>query len=367
MVRCLEHGGCERDLTKIAVGLNRTRFTPHVGVFREGGARTTELQAAGVPIIRFPVESFVNSSVLRAGRQFGAYVRENGIRIVHAFDVPTDLFAAPAARWHRVPVVITAQLSYRYFYGRFGRVGLRLADRLSDAVVVNSRAVGDTLTKQYGVPSEKIDLCHNGVDACEFHPGPGQRLPELANASVVVGSVCVMRPEKRMDWVVRAFAKVHRLDPRSHLLLVGSGPEAPRLEALATELGISQVSHFQPGQANVAPWMQSMDIYINSSWSESFPNALLEAMACGCFPIGSSVGGIPELISHGENGFLFDTKDQQDLTEKLKLAVSDETLRKRLRQCATVTAHQNFSMRLTLNRTEALYERLLMKHGVVKG
>lgn len=366
MVRCLEHGGCERDLTKIAVGLDRTRFTPHVGVFREGGARTAELQAAGVPIVRFPVESFVNSSVIRAGRQFGAYVRQNGIRVVHAFDVPTDLFAAPAARWYRVPVVVTAQLSYRYFYGRFGRIGLRLTDRLSDAVVVNSRAVGDTLTKQYGVPLEKIDLCHNGVDAREFHPGPGQPIPELANASVVVGSVCVMRAEKRMDWVVRAFAKVHELDRRSHLLLVGSGPETPRLKALAAELGVRDVVHFQPGQATVAPWMRAIDIYINSSWSESFPNALLEAMACGCFPIGSNVGGIPELISHGKNGFLFDSTDEQDLTEKLKLAVTDEPLRDQLRQCAGVTAHQQFSMRLTLDRTEALYERLLKKRGVVE-
>ncbi|MBV8895738.1 MAG: glycosyltransferase [Acidobacteriaceae bacterium] len=366
MVRCLEHGGCERDLTKIAIGLDRTRFTPHVGVFREGGARTAELKAVGVPIVRFPVESFVNSSVIRAARQFGAYVRENAIRIVHAFDVPTDLFAAPAARWYRVPVVITAQLSFRYFYGRFGRVGLRFTDRLSDAVVVNSRAVGNTLTKQYAVPREKIDLCHNGVDAREFHPGPGQALPDLENASVVVGSVCVMRAEKRMDWVVRAFAKVHQFDSRSHLLLVGSGPETPRLEALADELGIREVAHFVPGQAKVAPWLRTIDIYINSSWSESFPNALLEAMACGCFPIGSNVGGIPELISHGKNGLLFDSNDEQDLAEKLKLAVTDEPLRDKLRQCAAVTAHQQFSMRLTLNRTEALYERLLAKRGVVK-
>jgi L-malate glycosyltransferase len=365
MVRSLEHGGCERDLTKIAVGLNRSRFTPHVGVFREGGVRTSELTAAGVPIVRFPVQSFVNSSILGAARTLGSYVRRNNIRIVHAFDVPTDLFAAPAARWYRVPIVITAQLSYRDMYDRFGRIALRLTDRLSEAVVVNSRAVGDTLMKQFGLPAEKIDLCYNGVDAREFYPAPGQRIPELENAAVVIGSVCVMRPEKRMDWVVRAFAKVHQVDARTHLLLVGSGPETPRLQELASKLGIRDVAHFQPAQTDVAPWMRSMDIYINSSYSESFPNALLEAMACGCCPIGSRVGGIPELLSHGKNGLLFDSNDEPQLTDMLKLAVTDEPLRTRLRQCAVLTAHQQFSMQLTLSRTEGLYERLLLKRGVI--
>jgi glycosyltransferase involved in cell wall biosynthesis len=366
MVRSLEHGGCERDLTKIAVGLDQSRFTPHVGVFREGGVRTAELKAAEVPIARIPVESLVKMSVFHAGRVFGNYIRQNRIRLVHAFDVPTVLFAAPAARWHKVPVVISAQLSYRYFYGRFGRAGLRLTDRLSDAVVVNSHAVAETLLTEYRVPLDKIDVCHNGVDAREFHPGPKQSLPELYGATLVVGSVCVMRQEKRMDWVVRAFAKVHRTNPGIHLLLVGSGPETERLHALARELEVHEVTHFHPAQAQVAPWMRTIDIYVNSSYSESFPNALLEAMACGCFPIGSNVGGIPELISHGKNGFLFESKSEEDLAEKLKRAVEDEAVRDSLRQCATVTAHQQFAMKLTLARTEALYHRLLIKRGVIE-
>ncbi len=365
MVRSLEYGGCERDAAKIAVGLDRNRFTPHVGVFKQGGFRTAEVQAGGVPIVHFPVESLVNSSAIRAARQFGSYVHEHSIKLVHAFDVPTDLFVAPAARCYRVPVVITAQLSYRNMYDRFGRIALRLTDWISDAVVVNSKAVGDSLARHFGLQDEKIYLCHNGVDARHFYPVPGSRPPGLNGASLVVGSVCVMRPEKRMDWVVRAFAQVHKLATGIHLLLVGSGPETPRLQALASELGVSDVSHFQPAQADVAPWMQAMDIYINSSSSESFPNGLLEAMACGCFPIGSRVGGIPELIINGENGLLFDASDQQQLTEALRLAVNDEMLRNSLRQRAVATAHEDFSMRLTLNRTEALYERLLAKRGVI--
>lgn len=365
MVRSLEHGGCERDAAKIAVGLDRSRFTPHVGVFIEGGFRTPEVVAAGVPIVHFPVQSLIKPSVVRAAAKLGSYVRQHAIKLIHAFDVPTDLFAAPAARRYGVPVVITAQLSYRDMYDRFGRIALRVTDLLSDAVVVNSQAVGDSLTRHIGLSDKKIHLCHNGVDARQFHPASGVRPAELAQASVVVGSVCVMRPEKRMDWVVRAFAKVSVSDPRIQLLLVGSGPETPRLQALATKLGIRQMCHFEPAQAGVAPWMQAMDIYINSSSSESFPNALLEAMACGCLPIGSRVGGIPELVRHLENGLLFDSSNEQQLADMLQLAVTDENLRNRLRANATATAHEQFSMRLTLQRTEDLYQRLLANRGVI--
>jgi len=99
MVQSLGHGGCERDAAKIAMGLDRSRFEPHVGIFREGGFRVPEVIAAGVPVVRFPVTSFSNLSLVRAAREFGAYIRKYGIELVHAFDVPTDLFTAPAARY----------------------------------------------------------------------------------------------------------------------------------------------------------------------------------------------------------------------------------------------------------------------------
>ena len=140
---------------------------------------------------------------------------------------------------------------------------------------------------------------------------------------------------------------------------MGSGPEIARLTELRDRLQLQHVCHFEPAQADVLPWLQSIDIYINSSSSESFPNALLEAMACGCCVIGSKVGGIPELITHLDDGFLFDSDNPAQLTEILSIAVSDSALRERLRERAVRTAHQRFSMKLALERMEALYTKLL--------
>jgi L-malate glycosyltransferase len=364
MVQSLNHGGCERDAAKIALGLDRSRFEPHVGILREGGFRVPEVRAGGVPVTHFPVSSFMNASVLRAARSMGAYIHQHGIQLLHAFDVPTNIFAAPAARWYRVPAVVTSQLSFRNMYTHREQVMLRVTDRLSDRVVVNSRAVGNSLEREIGLPPEKIYLCYNGVNLSEFFPKAVKRPDALRDASVIIGSVCVMRPEKRMDWVIKAFAGVRQTSPGARLLLVGSGPELERLTALRDSLGLSDICVFIPGQPDVADWMRMMDIYINSSYSESFPNGLLEAMACGCCVIGSRVGGIPELITHGENGLTFDSGNIEQLTDALRLVVSDSELRQTFKERALATARERFSMKINLQRTEALYHQLLQEHKV---
>ena len=163
---------------------------------------------------------------------------------------------------------------------------------------------------------------------------------------------------------MRSFAAVSRRHPGISLLLVGSGPQVPALLALRDELGLRESCHFEPSQAQVAGWMRGIDIFINASSSESFPNALLEAMACGCCVIGSKVGGIPELVTHHRDGLLFDAANPAHLTEMLELAVADTALRQDMRARAVETAHQRFSMRLTLDRTESLYQELLERRGV---
>ena len=105
-----------------------------------------------------------------------------------------------------------------------------------------------------------------------------------------------MRPEKRIDWLLEAFADVSRTQPGLRLVLVGSGPETPRLLELRDRLGLREICHLEPTQPNAADWMRGIDIFVNASSIESFPNAVLEAMACGCCVIGSNVGGVPELL-----------------------------------------------------------------------
>jgi glycosyltransferase involved in cell wall biosynthesis len=363
MVRALFIGGCERDLTKIAIALDRSRFDPHVACFLSDGPRYKELRAAGVPIVEFPVRSFMGLSALRGVWEMARYIRRHKIRLIHAFDAPTTVFASVASPFIPVRVLITTQLSFRNTYSRSMRRMLKVSDWFANRIVVNSKAVIRSLLED-GLSPNRISLIYNGVDRSVFHPRERQRPEWLANASLVIGTVCVVRAEKRLDLLMRAFAEVRHLRAGMRLVImggrnVGATDIMPELDALRLSLGLERDCHFIPEETDVAPWMRAMDVYVLSSESESFPNALLEAMACGCCVIGSRVGGVPEQIAHGKNGLLFESGNAADLARMLGEAVQSDSLRESLGRQASVTALGTFSIETAARRTEALYESLL--------
>jgi glycosyltransferase involved in cell wall biosynthesis len=358
MVRELGIGGCERDLTKVAIGLDRSRFEPHVGCFISEGLRSGELRAHGIPIVRFHVPSVLSMHGLRGAQALRAYLKRHAIQVVHAFDAPMDIFAVPIARASGTPVVISSNLSYRELVNRKERLMLRLSDRAAHMVVVNSKAVLKELIEIERVPATRTFLSYNGVDLRAFQPEPRIR-KVFPDASVIVGAVCALRPEKRLDLLLDALARVKGFRAGLRLLIVGSGPMLGKLEQQAAELGIREDCHFEPSKTDVAEWMRSIDVFVNASESESFPNSLLEAMACGCCVVGSRVGGIPELVVEGDSGLLFERKDAQDLALKLQRVIVDDDLRSRMAERAILRAQQDFSIEAAVDRLQNLYTRLL--------
>src|SRR6516162_4957429 len=141
LVRELGIGGTERQLVETARFLDRSSFTPHVGCFRPSGPRLEELKAAGVPLLHLPMHSFLSSKLVSASTVFLDYVRRNGIKVVHAFDAPLNIFSVPLAKFGGVPAVLSSQRGDRELTGKATHRCLRVTDRLTDAVVVNCEAM----------------------------------------------------------------------------------------------------------------------------------------------------------------------------------------------------------------------------------
>ncbi len=358
MVRELGIGGCENDLTKIAKGLDRMRFEPHVACFRAEGIRRSELDAAGVPILPLNLRSYKSMSAWSSVRALGRYVREHDIALIHAFDAPTEWFGIPVGRLYGVPVLVKSSLWERGAYSRGHRTASWLTDRIADAVVVNSRMVREDLIRKHSVPADRIHLNYNGVDPHRFHPVSRGVNASPAN-EIVIGTVCALRPEKRIDLLLEAFARVHAMHGMTRLLIGGSGPMRDQLENQGRRLRLTDVSRFEPTASDVTPWLQAMDIFVLTSETESFPNALLEAMASGCCVLASRVGGIPELVEDGSNGLLFERNNIDDLTAQLRRLVEQPALRQALAGEAVKTATQRFSLENNVRGAEAIYESLL--------
>ncbi len=358
VVRELGSGGIERDVTKLAKGLSRELFTPYVAAYKPEGARYEELQEAGIPVFHIKLTSLKSPNALYEALRFGRFLKRKRIRLVHAWDA-SAVFTLPIARLMRVPVVLSSTLGHRDLLDARSRRQVQFTDRVVDAAVVNCEAMRRHLVEDYAVPAEDVQLCYNGVDVSEFYPAEQPRPAAVAGASFVIGTVCVLRVEKALELLVEAFAKVRDKVPGSKLLIVGSGPELPKLQALSEKLAIAQDCVFVPAVRKVAEYLRGMDIFVSTSYSEAFSNSILEAMACGCCVVASRVGGTPELIADEERGLLFQSGNSDDLAQKLTKLIDDPGLRKRFAHNAAEFARTRLSMDTAVARMTEIYEKLL--------
>jgi L-malate glycosyltransferase len=316
--------------------------------------RGAELARASVPVVHFPVTSFVSVGAIWEAWRLSSYIRRHRIRLVHTFDYPLTLFAVPVARWATPAVVVSSQRSHRELIPSRYHSLIRMTDRLAHAVVVNCEFVQRHLETEEGVPASRIRLCYNGVDLETFRP------PNTRSEVLTIGVVCALRPEKDLGTLIDAFARVQR--PGLKLSIVGSGSMLEQLCSQAQARGLMSDRIFAPATANAADCMRAIDIFVLPSRSEAFSNSLLEAMACGCCPVASRVGGNFELIRHGENGMLFEAGNVDQLCHVLEPLIEHGALRERLAVRARSTAG-HFSIARSAHRMSEIYTELIEASG----
>jgi glycosyltransferase involved in cell wall biosynthesis len=262
-----------------------------------------------------------------------------------------------------VPVLLSSNLGSRDLLDPRTRRQIRWTDWIVDTVVVNCEAMRRHMIDDEHFPDERIELCYNGVDTRQFLPEPAPKRSPIADASFVVGTICVLRPEKSLHLLQEAFARIRHLKPGMKLLIVGSGPELPRLQFNSQRLGIQSDCIFVPATPQVPQVLRALDIFVLCSRSEAFSNTLLEAMACGCCVVSSRVGGTPELIANDERGFLFHSGDAKDLAEKLTTLIESEPLRHQFGVRAAEVARTRFSIEIAVTRMAEIYETMLQRRA----
>ena len=364
MAQALSQGGSERQLAEIAKALDRSRFSVHVGCFRPEGLRSAELSREQIPVLHLPVYSFRSPAAIRGAWRLAGYLRRHKIRLVHTFDTPMNCFAVPVAKISSTPVVLSSQRASRLLNGRWYRSMLRVTDHLADAVVVNCEAMRSHMIEDESVRPDHLRICYNGLDTTHFRPLPKLRPPELAGASLVIGVVCALRPEKGLPTLLEAFAKVVSGAPSAvrsglRLLIVGSGPMLETLHEMSSRFELRARCHFEPSTADVVRWLRAIDIFVLPSLSEALSNSLMEAMACGCAVVASRVGGNPELVSAGDTGLLFPAGDASELAERLEQLISDDELRTRVGAAGAIQMRQRFSLEASAYKMADIYEEML--------
>jgi glycosyltransferase involved in cell wall biosynthesis len=160
---------------------------------------------------------------------------------------------------------------------------------------------------------------------------------------------------------LRGFKLALKQDPSLELVLVGDGPLRQRLKKLAKNLSIDHRTKFMGsrGRTEIAQLLHGCLVFVLPSILEPFGIAIIEAMACKKVVVATSVGGIPEIIENGKNGFLVPPKDEHKLAQAIMLVLRDNVLRKSIEEEAYETVRQRFTYSHTGGKYEELYDRLL--------
>jgi glycosyltransferase involved in cell wall biosynthesis len=295
--------------------------------------------------------------------RFAAWCRQRHIAVVHATDLPANIFALPAAALARVPVrvgnrreVIANRRASEVLLQRFGYV-------FAHKVVANSGAAAAQLAIEH-VPARKIAVIPNGLDLSagfEGLEGGARRTVRLPRRVVVVAN---LRKEKRHDVLIDAAPFVLARFPDATFEIVGDGPEGDRLKELVRARGVGAAITFAGHCEDVAPRLAAAGIFALCSESEAFPNALLEAMGARLPAVASNAGGIPEVLTDGVTGFLAPIGDAAAVADRICRLMSDPELAQRFGAAARQTVETRYSFERMAAAFESLYLDELARRGV---
>jgi sugar transferase (PEP-CTERM/EpsH1 system associated) len=240
----------------------------------------------------------------------------------------------------------------------------RLAFELANRVLSVSYQLRDLHARRTGFPARKITVIHNGVDCRRFFPDLDTRARvreelRMHQAEFCIGCVGNLLPVKNHMTLLEAIACMAGTGGNWRLLLIGEGPERPKLEAFVdAHPGWKHRVSFLGSSNRVSELLQAMDVFVLPSVAEGICNALLEAMASGLPVVATAVGGNPEVVVDGESGLLFPVGDSRALALHLSEIRVQRGLRLQLGQRAVQCVREKFSIDSMVQKYEELYRSM---------
>ncbi len=310
---------------------------------------------------------------LRSALRVAALIREERPHILHTHTAKAGAIARAAAilaGTARPPVVVHTfhgHVLKGYFdparTAFFRRVEQTLA-RTADVLVAVSPEVRDELVELGVAPREKFAVIRLGIPLEERLADPTADsdyralygIPEGAFVVGWVGRMTGVKDTGAVLEIVRA-ARSHGVD--AVLCMVGDGPDRTRLEELAHELGIARACYFVGYQEDVAGYYRLFDAFVLPSVNEGTPVSAIEALASGTPVVANRVGGVPDVVRDGLDGFLVDPGDVTSAGAKLAVLAGDDGLRKTMGEAGRKRVLARYAVARLVDDVDRLYRSLL--------
>ena len=346
--------GAAIQLRELSEGLAR-RGHEVVVATRPSEIWAKKLAEKGIVHHAIPMASEVD---LRSVRALVRLVRAHRVHVVHAQKGKARTLAMMAGLFTRIPVLVLNR-GVSFPLDRFNRMGY--TSRRVTAIVAVCESIKSGLVAS-GVAPEKIEVIYSGTDTTRFHAGVdgGAVRKELGLGpdGLLITQVGV-RSRKGNDDVIDAMARVLALAPHARLLIVGSRNPAPLLER-ARARGIGHALTVLGYREDVPEILRASDCVVDASWAGlGLTGALREALAVETPVIGTDLEGNPELVRPGETGWLVRPRDVEGLAAAILDLAADRERARRMARAGRALVESAFSTRVKIERTEALYGRLV--------
>jgi N-acetyl-alpha-D-glucosaminyl L-malate synthase BshA len=363
------YGGSGAVATELGIDLARrgheVHFITYDSPFRlRGYTERIYFHQVETRMGRYPLFDHFPYTLALASKQHEVVLRE-GLEVLHVHYAIPHATTAYLARemlkgeqdlkvittLHGTDITLVGQESSFYGITKF-------SIEQSDEVTAVSAYLRDETYRAFGCVSCDVRVIPNFVNLDEYKPAdPGARTSLAPEGSKVITHVSNFREVKRVKDVVRVFARIRRAMPAT-LIMVGDGPDRVDAEHEARELGVTADVRFLGRLDSVASLLQSTDLFLLPSQTESFGLAALEAMASGSPVVASRAGGIPEVVDDGVTGILEPVGSVEAMGRRAVELLRDPRRYAAMREAAIGKA-QEFSTDRIVPMYEQLYEEVL--------
>jgi glycosyltransferase involved in cell wall biosynthesis len=355
-------GGGETNLLKVVQLMPPELVRCSIATFR---IKPEIRQSISVPVYVFPWKRFFHLDAWKAAIALRKLIRTEKVDIVQTYFETSNLWGGLVAKLSGALL-----LSSRRDMGilRKGKHALayRVVNRTSDRVLAVSEEVKRFCVDADRIDPKKVSVVYNGVDLKHIAAENSSDNPfadaDWANATHIIACVANIRKIKGIDVLIRTAQRVCRELPNAVFAVAGSLYEraySDEIQAMIRSLGLEKNVKLLGFVDDPLPLLKMSDAFCLLSRSEGFSNALLEAMACGVPSVVTRVGGNPEAITDGKNGFLVPVEDDAAAAEKLLTLLRHPEQRVRIGENGRNSVQTRFSADLMIQKLICVYRDLL--------
>ncbi len=369
----LSMGGAERLMVPILKHLSRTDFDAYVCALqsKDGNPMADEIRALGIPVDCLDIKHLRDWNGLP---RLIKYLKENDVDLVHTQLEFANILGNISARFLLLPSVCTIHVMPSLDVKAKSKLHQRLEwfvlKYFCDRVISVSEEARQYHLQISGASQSRVSTIYNGIDLSGFLTLDRQLeradvraelgIPSDAN---LLTTVAVLRPQKGIQYMIRAMSAVLPAIPNAYYLVVGDGSHRNLLIEEANKSNLANRVIFTGMRKDVARLLSASDVFVLPTLTEALPTVLAEAMAAKLPIVASRVGGIPEMITAGQNGCLVEPEDVDGLAHACIDLLANREKRATMSAEGWKTVNQKFNIEKQVDQLEALYFDQLHAHG----